>query len=336
MRNRDGRRLSEEEYLMEQESQAARAAGRVADALKKTSEENRYLRTVLAPFAGLLMEQARWKAELPATEAGDAVAPDATRFGNGIPVTDRQSLICLGDLWKEAAERLVPPFAEGFAEVAEGLRRLQYAILKGGFDPDSYWSRALKNRDAAVPDEARAIGLEADVLQFALIQLAKPVVERRAESLQPLIKNLTWKKGYCPICGSLPELSLLKGKEGHRWLRCAFCAGEWRFHRTTCPNCESQKPDDIELCYVEGREHERVELCHNCMTYVVSVDVRILADQIVPEVTRLGLLHLDAIAQRREFRPMNPTGWTKSAPAGAAVDEASGRASAASGGTMLH
>lgn len=321
---------------MEQQSPAARAAGKVAEALRKTSEENHHLRTVLAPFTGLLVEQASWKAVLPAPGVAGSDTPDAERFNKGIPLASREKLIRLGALWKDAAERLVPPFAEGFGEIEGGLRRLQTAISSGSFDPDLYLGLMMKNDAGQAREMSEAIGLNPDVLQFALIQLAKPIVERRAEALQVLIGKLNWDRGYCPICGSLPELSLLKGKEGQRWLRCGFCACEWRFHRTTCPNCGTQEPDDLELCYIEGREHERLELCHKCKTYLVSVDIRNFADEIIPDVLRLGLLHLDAIAQGREFRPMNPTGWTKSPPAADATGQSNGRAPGSSGENTVH
>jgi formate dehydrogenase maturation protein FdhE len=72
------------------------------------------------------------------------------------------------------------------------------------------------------------------ILRFILDQLMKPFSEKSLESMKSLIQNLAWHKGYCPLCGSFPELSFLKGDEAQRWLRCALCGHEWRFMRTKC------------------------------------------------------------------------------------------------------
>ncbi len=144
---------------------------------------------------------------------------------------------------------------------------------------------------------------------FVLTQVAGPVVEKRAEALRPLINELNWDRGYCPICGSFPELSLLWGKEGQRWLRCGFCASAWRFHRMSCPYCDTRVPSDGELLFVEGREHERVEVCHKCGRYVTGTDLRGFADEVVREVMNIGLMHLDAVAQAKGFLPMKGIGW---------------------------
>ena len=53
---------------MEQESPADRAAEVMAAALNKTEAENPHLKEVLKAFRAILIEQARWKAELSALE----------------------------------------------------------------------------------------------------------------------------------------------------------------------------------------------------------------------------------------------------------------------------
>ena len=151
--------------------------------------------------------------------------------------------------------------------------------------------------------------MQVDFLLFALHQIAKPVVEKRAESIQPLISEFGWDKGYCPICGSFPEMSRLRGKEGRRWLQCGFCSTTWRFSRTSCPFCETQQPEQRELFFVEGREHEAAEVCHRCRRYLVSIDLRNMAEKVTWEIIDLSLMHLEVIAQGKGFLPMKGTGW---------------------------
>ncbi|MGC9965553.1 MAG: formate dehydrogenase accessory protein FdhE [Syntrophobacteraceae bacterium] len=294
--------------LMEKETPAGNAVEAVKAALLKTGEENAHLKDILRAFGGIIIEQAQWKETLPDQQCGEIGSPDPALFSKGVPVTGRDRLIHLGAMWQTAVERLFPSLAEGFPKISEELGRLRTSIQDGSFAPDLFLGAALGGRE----DEARAIarqaGFDPGLLEFALVQAAKPVLEKRSEAYGALIEDLTWNEGYCPVCGSLPGLSLLRSKEGQRWLRCGFCGAEWRFLRMSCPCCEGLEPDDREVLFVEGREHERVEVCRKCNKYVVGMDVRSLFAEFIPEVAALTLLHLDVLARQRGFSPMYASG----------------------------
>ena len=119
--------------------------------------------------------------------------------------------------------------------------------------------------------------------------LVKPFAERMAEAMVFPPEGVEWQKGYCPICGSWPNMDLIKGNEGHRWLRCSFCSHQWRFPRIVCPFCETEDHDKIEIIYSEARPFERAELCHNCRHYLAGIDTRELNVEPVLEVERFGV-----------------------------------------------
>ncbi len=147
-------------------------------------------------------------------------------------------------------------------------------------------------------------------LSFALGQVARPLVERLSEGMSPLIESLNWVKGYCPICGTMPEFAFLRGDGGQRWLRCASCGHEWRFTRLICPFCESDNQEDFEIYFVEDRAHEKIEVCLGCKRYVLTVDSRDRSGtEIAHEVAAVGLMHLDVIAQRKGFHPVAVCLW---------------------------
>jgi FdhE protein len=290
---------------MEQQSPAGAAAERITTALNRIEAENPHLKEVLQAFRRILVEQARWKVELPVLDYAEIKLPDPERFEQGVSLTDKEWLSRLGDLWPTAAERMIPALIAGFPKIRRELEQLQTAILQRAFAPDRFLSAIFGGRTEEARKHAETPGLNGELLEFVLTQAARPIVEKRAETLAPHIAGLSWHKGYCPICGSLPGLSLLKEKEGQRSLRCGFCANMWRFHRTTCPFCDAQRPDDFELIFVEGRDHERIEACHQCRKYLTGIDVRSLANEVVLEVAGFGLMHLDAIAQEKGYIPMN-------------------------------
>ncbi|MHC1727029.1 MAG: formate dehydrogenase accessory protein FdhE [Syntrophobacteraceae bacterium] len=294
---------------MEEQSAGQKAADAVAAALQKKLEQDGHLENVLKAFGKTLIEQARWKADLNGYDNFEGCTPNAELFAKGIPVCDREQLIQLGELWTTAAHHIIPGLQEGFPLLHDGLARLWTTIVDGSFSPDFFMSAVCGGRAGEARATAGQIGFEPELLVFVLTQLAKPVLARRSELLMSQVGDLSWNRGYCPICGSFPEMSLLKGKEGQRWLRCGFCSASWRFSRLTCPFCDSQEGDGIELLFVEGREHERVEVCNKCKRYITGIDLREGADEAVQEVLNLSLVHLEAVAQKKGFLPMKGSGW---------------------------
>jgi FdhE protein len=286
------------------------AAERIGEALDRIKADGVHLENILEAFRGLLVEQARLKAELPADGFDKIDVSDRERFGKGAPLTCREKLISIGEMWKIGAERLIPPMKEGFPKIREALERLQSEITIGSFDPAVHAAEALEDLNQGVLETATESTPEQGIVKFALIHISRPFVAKRAETLKPFMDGLLWEKGYCPVCGSLPELSILREKEGRRWLRCGFCGHEWPFMRMACPCCETQKEGNAEILFIEGREHERLDLCLHCRKYVAEIDLRAAVKEPALDIAGLGLLHLDVLAKQKGFRPMGGIWWS--------------------------
>jgi FdhE protein len=280
------------------------AVDRIGETLDWMKAGGGHLEKILESFRGLLVEQTRLKAELPADAFFKIDVLDKERFVKGAPLTCREKLISIGKMWKIGAERLIPPMREGFPKIREVLERLQSVLIIGNIDPDMYATEILKDRNRGSWEIAAESTLEQGIVKFALLHISRPFVAKRAETLMPFMEGLSWEKGYCPVCGSLPELSFLREKEGRRWLKCSFCRHEWRFIRTACPCCETQKEGSAGVLYIEGREHERLDLCHHCRKYVAEIDLRVSVKEPALDAAALGLLHLDVMAQQKGFQPM--------------------------------
>jgi FdhE protein len=282
------------------------AAKRIRDTLDRMKANGKHLENILEAFRGLLVEQARLKAELPADVFDKIDVSDREKFGKGVPLTCREKLISIGKMWKMGAERLIPPMKEGFPKIREALERLQSEITVGNFDP----AEALEDLNKGVPGTATESTPEQKAVKFALIHISRPFVAKRAETLEPFMNGLFWERGYCPVCGSLPELSILREKEGRRWLKCGFCGHEWPFMRLACPYCETQEGGYAEILFIEEREQERLDLCLHCRKYVGELDLRAAVKEPALDAASLGLLHLDALAQQKGFQPMGGIRWS--------------------------
>ena len=300
---------------MQQDISPTEAAEKVRQALEAMARQTPALREIMAAFRPLKEGQAALKASLPAL---DSPMPglDPARLAQGEPLASTGDfLACAGlDLpafLERAAQALLPALETGFPALAADVTALRAALVKKGLDAASSLEALLAGRQDDFERRASQAGLSPASLGFMLLQLAKPLLERRAESLGLLLEGLDWRQGSCPVCGSLPEMAYLEGTGGQRWLRCSLCAHHWRFSRTACPVCGNEDQNQLEFFYAEGRESERVDSCRQCRNYLITLDARGQDKPPVWEVAALGLVHLDLLAQQRGLTPAAWCAWNQ-------------------------
>jgi len=284
------------------------ASKNIREAVAGLLTEVPQLSNILKAFEDLLAERAAFRDALPRIETADLVV-DPVKYSQGVPVLIRESFAVPEGLFQNAVQRLIPAMEKGLPGIAIQLDVIKTALDRGDPSLESFRGLAPPTDDAETGTIARRLGVEPQVLKFVVFQLLKPFVEKRAEAIAKILEGLSWLKGYCPICGSWPELSFLEGTEGRRWLRCSFCAHHWPYIRTNCPFCETSDQEKIEIYFSSDRPWERAELCHECKKYIVSLDLRNRVENPPLEVAVLGLVYLDLLAQEKGFDPGAITGW---------------------------
>ncbi len=151
---------------------------------------------------------------------------------------------------------------------------------------------------------AEALGLDEKVLLFLIENSLKPFVEAGAEQLAKEIESENWLRGICPICGSLPFLSLLRGEAGKRSLLCSFCGTVWETERLLCPFCNNRKQERLHYLYTEEGAC-RIDLCEECHQYIKTIDLR-KTELPDPSLEDLVTLHLDMVARERGYQRPAP------------------------------
>jgi len=286
----------------------AEAAERIRRSLERIKKDLPSVANVVDAFSDFLVESARLKAEISGSIEPEKI--DLERIARGVPLLEKEAFNVSAEELKTAAGCLVPFLAQGLPKVENALLAVKEAIVKGAVDPAAAVGNLLAGRHDEIEEQARSAKVDPDMLEFALAWLVKPFVEKRADSLKSRVGDLQWFKGYCPICGSWPSLSLLREKEGHRFLRCSFCAHEWRFMRTKCPFCENDDQKSLESLYSEDRPAEHALVCHACKKYVLGLDLR-ERDDVVVETASIGLIYLDILAQEHGCEPGAITEWNQ-------------------------
>ncbi len=184
--------------------------------------------------------------------------------------------------------------------VSDTMPSILAATLARG--PDPLHSEAQQLKEAG---EARWRNLIQAALAFAQPLplgyedfFARACLQPVAENLQlQLPKDPNYSGDVCPVCGSLPQVSVLRpeGEGKSRSLLCSFCLFEWGFNRSICPICGEQNREKRPTYRSEEWTYVYVEACDTCQHYLKTVDLTIEGSA-VPMVDEAALAVLDVWA----------------------------------------
>jgi FdhE protein len=163
-------------------------------------------------------------------------------------------------------------------------------------------------KEQRIEEMADELGLDKKVFSFLIQSSAKPSIVAGMEQLRSELDPETWLKGYCPICGSLPSLSLLMEVVGKRYLLCSYCGYQWRINRLFCPFCDNKDQESLHYLFAEREEAYRIDLCEKCHQYIKTIDLRTMVES-DPSLEDLATLHLDILATQKGYKRPVPNPW---------------------------
>ena len=190
--------------------------------------------------------------------------------------------------------------------MAEEARKIEEAINTKKLDVKELLKE--RTKEQKLEQTANELGLDKNVFLFLIQCSMRPSIERGVEQLLSEIDTKTWLKGYCPICGSLPQLSLLKEETGKKYLLCSYCGYPWQIDRLTCPFCNNKEQDSLHYFYAEEEEAYRIDLCDKCHQYIKTIDLRKIEES-DPVLEDLATPHLDILASKKGYKRPFPNPW---------------------------
>jgi len=155
---------------------------------------------------------------------------------------------------------------------------------------------------------AEEFAIDETVLTFLVRMSTRPSIRMSAELLKKRVDLRNWLRGYCPICGSAPNMSGLK-EEGKRFFQCSFCGFDWPAERLACPFCENRDHQKLHYLYAEGQEQYRADLCDKCKQYIKTVDTRKATAGPDLDVEDIATIYLDILAAEKGFKRPAPSYW---------------------------
>jgi len=256
-------------------------------------------KTALAPFRelALLMVQVNPDVKPLEVERGIRDIKQQQNF----PLFSREDMpldfSAASDLLKKSLEHLGATDRDD----REGLKKARKEAVDTGEWSKNLFKTILKQDEKALSLTAKEVDLDPMVLQFLGQVALTPSIHAIRDALTSSIDTDGWDYGYCPLCGSQPDMAYFT-KTGKRYLHCELCGEEWAFSRIRCPFCDNQ--DQEKLGYFEAEEEEgfRVYFCRECMGYLKTIDKKAFEEVAPLELENLATIHLNILANEHGFQ----------------------------------
>ena len=278
----------------------------LAAEIEQIRTKSPHLDGLLKAFGPLILAKKRWLNDV--REYTRVFPVDPVQYLGGIPLSQQCRIFLPEDPWQSAGLSVAAAISLGFPRLAEVMAALADKFADGTFDCLALMSCPAEPADAQIAASAAELGVEPQVLLLFQRVLSQFMLSKRARDMAADIASLSWKKGYCPVCGSFPQLAIIK-EQGQRWLQCGDCSHEWQFPRLTCPFCEHEDPENTNFLFVEGKKEETAFTCGKCRKYLLTSNRPVEMRKTSADLIALSLAHLDLILQEKGFLPMVRTSW---------------------------
>jgi len=276
-----------------------RALKNRTDLIKRLKEKNPHYHNILDFYQKIIEAQETLKPELHDYPFDGKSEFMSMQFKEGFPLIDKEHFVIdipssvklfesLCHIGKTANENM----RENIQTIEEALtiNALNLKEMLRRHSDESYFDTISGEFDISKP-----------ILKFMVRMSIQPSLQANIDMLKDRADLKNWRRGYCPICGSLPQLSEIKG-EGQRYYVCSFCSFQWPGERLKCPFCENSDQEKLHYFYEENRETHRVDLCDNCNQYIKTVDSRKLGYDTDPILEDIITIHLDFLASEKGYK----------------------------------
>jgi len=255
-----------------------------------------------------LQRQAKAEATLVLPPQEACATPEAMFAGNPLLLREHFPF----DL--KQALGLIPALLDTLSasggEAANAAKTLRQALASGELNPEAALRAQMAGDDALFATWRERLPGSPRALDFLATSALSPSLSRAAEQLAPLLpENLPHEHGHCPLCGSLPLISLLRDKEGKRFGVCTFCGHEYRLRRIACAYCDEGDQNKLKLFRVAEYPGVRVDVCETCNMYIKTLDFRGLDQPLLPALDDMASVALDVLAQQQGYKRPTLSAW---------------------------
>ncbi len=230
----------------------------------------------------------------------------AAKLARGVPLLAAEPIPIPLHVLKHALLKLCDALARGGA--GDAAAHIRQSIESGQMDAGSLLTASLARNQEAIRSGATHRGLAPDLVWLLAELAASPfahalqvaLLAPKSSSLDPMAEpRESWSQGYCAVCGSWPALA--EFADGHRVMRCSFCAAAWELNAYGCIYCGDAGEAFLTAAPNEERKGRRVEVCGTCRGYLKTVDVAALSPFPLLSIHDMETMDLDLAAMEHGY-----------------------------------
>ena len=295
----------------------------VSQTLQAACENHPALAPLIDHFSALYTTRAELIEGLADKLAHDKNCPPPSiskkRLQHGVALLSESDLSWAVHYYPEI-EADIFPYLEDIGSLRPHVTKFREACSLGTLSLEKLLNAVLHSNESELLGSAEKSDIPPESLLFITQQILSCALGAYVIVHKEVLSDLFWREGYCPVCGSFPDISTLQrpdadqseflaGGGGKKMMHCSVCAHEWHFRRGTCPACNNDEAGAIHYFHVEDRPAERVEYCEKCSSYLNNIDLR--NTTATPELSAapLTLLHLDMQAAQNKLVPLTRNIW---------------------------
>ncbi len=269
---------------------------KILEKLREWEDQEGPLPTSIEFYRRVLRCQSDIKSHISTPRTSFGTEAISSQIRRGFPLLVFDDLLIdwslLQDTFRNIAA-LVAEYTGSSHELLEKVKDLSPALLKdvtrSWFEGDSFPPQI--TTDDMLPR-----------LDFMLRETIRPVLTKYSEVLLDLVNQESWRRGYCPICGGVPDFAFLEKEQGARWLMCSRCDARWLFQRLECPYCGSQDQNTLAY-FTDDKEVLRLYTCEKCRHYLKAIDFRRATCEVLLPLERYLTMDIDIQARSQGYTP---------------------------------
>ncbi len=191
--------------------------------------------------------------------------------------------------------------------VSESAGRIGEAVERKDLNMDRLFPAFLSDNRSYFSTLERDLKLDRNILRFLVYNSLKPSLNIFSAMMESYLdREREWDRGCCPICGSMPELSIFEDN-GKRSLLCGFCGHRWQSKRVYCPSCGNTDHESLRYFEIEDEEEYRVDVCEKCKSYIKTVDIKKISRPVYFPLESIATPYIVVKFREMGYKPVNET-----------------------------
>lgn len=254
--------------------------------------------------------------QLHARDRAEVALPHTSRLSPKADISQGRPLLPLAEFPydKTQASALLNEFIDLLCKestpLAQTAQAVATAISEKTIQPDEMFSRFLEGNADYFGHWAEEFPDAPRILDFLSQASLTPSLEVASEGLAAHLPESDIRlTGNCPVCGSLPFISAIRGTEGKRSATCSMCRHEYRIRRLACPFCDEDNQKKLKFFTAREEPGYRVDTCDTCGLYIKTTDFRTMDRQELPALDDLDSLTLDFVADQQGYKRATLSAW---------------------------